>query len=68
MSHKAEIAADQMALVKARRDAERLSRVEMIAFVYKLRNGRYMATTTIDRHMVPGVLLETYLSGSRSNQ
>lgn len=55
----------EMSLRSAQRQAVDLSIVEKMAYVYRLRTGRIIATTTVDRHMVPGVLLETYHSGKR---
>lgn len=46
------------------RQAAELSRIERVAAVYVLRNGKYIATAS-DRHLIPGKRLQVYLDGKR---
>lgn len=49
---------------RASTEACELSKAGRLAYVYKMPNGRYIATTS-DRHMVPGILVETFSYGNR---
>lgn len=50
----------------ARNEAEAMSKTHLIAYVYRLRSGRVLVTSS-ERHMIPGTVLETYSSGKRLN-
>lgn len=41
-----------------------ISRVDGVAFVYRLQGGRYVASST-DRHLMNGKQIECYVDGNR---
>lgn len=53
-------------LDRVRAEAAEISRTERVANVFRLNNGRLIATTST-AHMIPGKLLEVFVDGAYCN-